>query len=103
MVKNVRDVDVFSPHSALAPSSLLLLLLLFSSAFPLPAGGGHGLYGVGGQGSHVADGVKEVFPRGQTNGDLSAARLKTLNIEIKLVKSLYTAAHSVKILFGSNL
>ena len=103
LVKNVRDVDVFSPHSALIPSSLLLLLLLLSSAFSLLAGGGHRLYGVGGQRSHVADGVQEVVPGGQTNRDLRATRLKTLNIEIKSVKSLYTAAHSVKILFGSNL
>ena len=104
LVKNVRDVDVFSPHSALAPSSLLVLLLpLLSPAFSLPAGGSHGLYGVGGQRSHVADGVQEVVPCGQANRDLRASSLKTLNSEMKLVLSLHTAAHSVKILFGSNL
>ena len=103
LVKNISGVDIFSPHSALTPFSLLLLLLLLSPAFSLPAGGSHGLYGVGGQGSHVADGVQEVVPCGQANRDLRASSLKTLNSEMKLVLSLHTAAHSVKILFGSNL
>ena len=51
----------------------------------------------------MAHSVQEVCPGGQTNRDLGASRLKTLNIKIKIGESLYTAAHSVKILFGSNL
>ena len=51
----------------------------------------------------MADGIQEVIPGGQTNRDLGASRLKTLNI-IKLVKSLYTEGGcSLKILFGLNL
>ena len=85
-VKNVRDVDIFDANiSSLSLPTLVLLLvfLLLSSPFPLPVCCRHWLDGVGGERPHVADGIQEIIPGGQTSGDLSASRLKTLSI-IKL-------------------
>ena len=74
---------------------LLLLLPVFLFPVPVGVGRGDGLDGVGGQRPHVADGVQEIIPGGQTSGDLSASRLKTLSIIKIIVKSLYTeGAHS---------
>ena len=106
-VKNVRDVDVIVANiSSLSLPTLVLLLvfLLLSPAFPFPVCCRHWLDGVGGERPHMADGIQEIIPGGQTSGDLSASRLKTLSIIKIIVKSLYTeGAHSVKILFGLNL
>ena len=82
-LKNVRDVNVFVANISslsLPILVLLLVLLLLSSPFPLPICCCHWLDGVGGERPHVADGVQEVIPGGQTSGDLGASRLKTLNI-----------------------
>ena len=50
----------------------------------------------------MADGIQEVIPGGQTNGDLSASRLKTLSI-IKISEKSVHRGCSLKILFGLNL
>ena len=101
LVKNVGDVDVLTANisplslSILTLLVLLLVLILFSSAFSLPGCGRHGLDGVRGQRPHVAHSVQEVCPGGQTNRDLRASRLKTLNIKIKIgEKSIHSGSLS---------
>ena len=104
-IKNVRDVDVFvADISSLSLPTLVLLLalLLLSSSFPFPVCCRHRLDGVGGERPNMADGVQEVIPGGQTNGDLSASRLKTLSF-IKISEKSVHRGRSLKILFGLNL
>ena len=101
LVENVGDVDVLTANISPLSLSILtlllvvLLLLLLFSAFSLPGCGRHGLDGVCGQRPHVAYSVQEVCPGGQTNRDLRASRLKTLNIKIKIgEKSIHSGSLS---------